>query len=67
MLPSDPRWRAYDELQRTLCLALNRSCHFNLARWLRVDEVMWEAVHLPALVGDVKDEMTRIARSGRDD
>ena len=66
MMPGDPRFAAYDELQRTICVAINLSCHFDAAQ-LPIDRLMWNAKHLPKLVKDMTEEMAIIARTGLDE
>ena len=65
LLPSDPRFPAYNELQQTLTLALNRHVHWNLAR-LPVDPLVWR-VERDRLAAAVMGEMRAMASGHRDD
>ena len=56
LLPSDPRFAAYNELQQTLTLALNTHCHYNLAR-LPVDPLVWN-VERDRLAEAVREQMS---------
>jgi hypothetical protein len=60
--PGTPAHDHYDELQRTLCVALNACCHYDAARLVtECDPLLWRHVLLPALVEDVTAEMVAVA------
>lgn len=61
LLPSDPRYAAYNELQQTLTLAMNTHCHYNL-RNMPVDPLVWN-VERDRLCDAVRGEM-RLMRDG---
>lgn len=62
--PSSPQYARYDELQRTLCTALNWHMHPILRR---VDPLIWQSYHLPRLEAAIKAEMSLMIEGGLDD
>jgi hypothetical protein len=68
-MPGTPAHEHYDELQRSLCVALNSCCHYDAARLVaECDQLLWRHVLLPALVRDVTGMRRRwplAAQAGR--
>jgi hypothetical protein len=57
LTPGTAQYEHYDELQRTLCAALNWRCHWDAARLAaECDPLLWYTT-LPVLVEDVTAEM----------